>query len=360
MPASSEKWKHFERLVAAIHQAADRGADVRWDDAINGRQFDVTIRFRKGLYEYLTVIECKDYSKPVPVEKIEAFVTKSRDVHAHHAVMASTSGFQTGAREVADRHNITLIHVSDSEEINMAMFRARWTGTTLALHLKSIELIYSGGEKHALPEEANAMAYYCNEIQIQVGPYRNTLNEIIEAHRHAFSIGQLNEYSDNVISCPAGAAVVTADDGEFPLKPIVAIRVVAGVTEARTLTSPIPFDAYLLVPGVKVKNVSTGDENTFRRHDLPLGLNSSFSPDTFYELPTLAAYYYCESVDGEQAMMYLVESFQTGKLFQAQFLLAAESAKFYVPVTDRDVITRLQRRLDRLRTVTGTGVHDRH
>ena len=65
-----------------------------------GRQFDVTIRFRKGLYEYLTVVECKDYEKAIPVEKVEAFVTKSADVHAHRAVMASTSGFQEGAQRL--------------------------------------------------------------------------------------------------------------------------------------------------------------------------------------------------------------------------------------------------------------------
>ena len=27
-----DKWKHFERLVKAIHQAADQGADVRWSE----------------------------------------------------------------------------------------------------------------------------------------------------------------------------------------------------------------------------------------------------------------------------------------------------------------------------------------
>jgi hypothetical protein len=94
MESAVEKWKHFERLVTAVHQVADQGAEVRWDETIAGRQFDVTIRFRRGLYDYLTVVECKDYEKAVPVEKVEAFVTKAADVQAHQAVMASTSGFQ--------------------------------------------------------------------------------------------------------------------------------------------------------------------------------------------------------------------------------------------------------------------------
>ncbi len=49
------KWKKFERLVAAIHSAEQKGASVKWNDAINGRQFDVTIRFKEGFYDYLTV-----------------------------------------------------------------------------------------------------------------------------------------------------------------------------------------------------------------------------------------------------------------------------------------------------------------
>ena len=67
MTGNSGKWKNFERLVTAIHKAADAGAEVRWNETIAGRQFDVTIRFRKGLYEYLTVVECKNRAKPVSV-----------------------------------------------------------------------------------------------------------------------------------------------------------------------------------------------------------------------------------------------------------------------------------------------------
>ena len=69
---ASPKWEHFERLVAAIHQIAQQGADIRWNAKIEGRQFDVIICFEQGLYQYLTVVECKDYATPVPVEKVEA------------------------------------------------------------------------------------------------------------------------------------------------------------------------------------------------------------------------------------------------------------------------------------------------
>ena len=86
----SKKWRKFERLVAAIHAAQNKGATVKWNDKINGRQFDVTIRFRVGLYDYLEVIECKNYSTPIKVEKVEAFITKAAGVRANRAIMAST------------------------------------------------------------------------------------------------------------------------------------------------------------------------------------------------------------------------------------------------------------------------------
>jgi hypothetical protein len=353
MPSTSDKWKHFERLVTAIHQAADDGADVRWNDSINGREFDVTIRFRRGLYDYLTVIECKDYEKPVPVEKVEAFVTKSLDAHAHHAVMASTTGFQRGARDVAQRHNITLIHVTDSEDVDLALFRARWTGTTDALHIQRIELEYVDGEKKPLPEAADAMTYYVKHILLQCGADGLTLDDLIECHSPRFHGGALDAYKDHIISCRPGTCVAGPDDGEFPLRLLARVHVRVGMTNARVLTSPVRFETHLLVPGVKVKNVATGEVNKFSRQRLPLGVNTEFSKGTFYEQPSISAFYYCDGVKDNTATIYLVESFQTGELIQAQLAVNTENARFYIPVSDKAVIQRLQRRLDRLKHTTG-------
>jgi hypothetical protein len=342
-------WKQFERLVAAIHQVADGGADVRWNESINGRQFDVTIRFRQGLYDYLTVIECKDYEKPVPVEKVEAFVTKSHDVHAHHAVMASTSGFQEGAREVAQRHSITLIHVTDSEEVDLSPFAARWAGTAELPHIDGVQLEYVDGEKKSLSQESHAMTYYVRHILTECGPQRLSLADIIECHTPRFVGGPLEVYKDHVITCRPGTRVVAPDDGEFPLRPLARIHVRAGMTRARLVTSPAPFEMHLLLPDVKVTTIASGEEATFHRHGLPLGIDTSFAEGTFYEDPNLAAFYYCDRLDGGLAFMYLVESFQAGSLIQAHFSCPTENSKYYVPVKDNAILQRLQRRLDNLK-----------
>ena len=350
MPTASDKWKHFERLIAAIHRAADEGADVRWDEEIRGRQFDVTIRFRKGLYEYLTVVECKDSKDPVHVEKVEAFVTKSSDAQAHHAVMASTSGFQSAAQEVARKHNLTLLHVTDSADIDPSVFGARWVGTTEVLHFQRVELEYCDGERKQLPEESHKMSYYMKQVRIQCGAEQASLEDLIRGQSSEFLGAGVDEYKDCTILFPLATRVIGPDDNEIPLKPVDCVHVRAGITKARILDGPVKFDPYLLVPDVKVRNIATGGEKTFSQHSLALGVNNTFVPGRFYEQPQSAMYYFCESIEGDVAHLYLVESFQHGQLIQAELLMKTEHANRYLPISDKAVIQRLQRRLDRLKT----------
>ena len=68
------------------------------------------------MHDYLTVIECKDYADRVPVDRVEAFVTKSSDINANKAVMISVNGFQSGAIAVAKKRGIKLLTVSEQFE----------------------------------------------------------------------------------------------------------------------------------------------------------------------------------------------------------------------------------------------------
>jgi hypothetical protein len=349
MAANPEKWKHFERLVAAIHRAADQGAKVTWNDKINKRQFDVTIRFKRGLYEYLTVIECKDLGNPVPVEKVDAFVTKSRDARADKAVMASTAGFQEGAQEVASKHNMTLIHVTDSAEIDLSMFGAHWGTPTVMPHIRSIELLYADGVRKELPRASNALEYYMGHIRLRCGSEEKTLSEFVHANAQRFFGGEVEEYKDHDVACPPEASVVAPDDGEVPLKTLSAIRVCAGMTMARTIAGPVKFDPYLLMPDAKVRNVATGEEQTFGQGTLAFGISTIFEEGKFYEQPQLASYYHCDRIAADTATLSMVESFQHGMLIQAHIRVTLENAKYYVPISDQGAIDRLRRRLEQLR-----------
>ena len=106
-------WRQFERVVASIHIAEMQGAEVNWNETIQGRQFDVTIRFTMGPHNYLTLIECKNYSKPITVDIVDAFATKSRDAKANKAIIISSSKFQSGCIKIAKKHNIDLFTLSE-------------------------------------------------------------------------------------------------------------------------------------------------------------------------------------------------------------------------------------------------------
>src|SRR5260370_21554018 len=114
---TAKKWTKFEHLVAALHRMEMKGAVVTWNDKINGRQFDVTVRFKNGPYNYLTVIECKNHATAVTVEKVDSLVTKATDIGADKAVMFSSCGFQSGAKDVAREHGVPLFSLSQTTEI---------------------------------------------------------------------------------------------------------------------------------------------------------------------------------------------------------------------------------------------------
>jgi hypothetical protein len=222
-----------------------------------------------------------------------------------------------------------------------------------AIHIEHISLEYADGQRRTLPEAADAMTYYVRHLVLECGPDRLTLDDLVQCHATWFHRGAIDEYMDRVITCRPGTRVAAPDDGEFPLEPLARVHVRAGMTKARVLTAPVKFETHLLVPGVKVKNVTTGEESCFSRHSLPIGLNNEFRVGEFYEQPNLSAFYYCDSLENDIAAIYLVESFQFGNLIQAKLSVKTGNARFYVPVSDRAVIARLQRRLERLKRTPG-------
>lgn len=345
MNNKAKKWEQFERLVAAIHGAIDPAAVVTWNDSINDRQFDVTIRFRRGLYDYFTVIECKDYASAVPVGEVEAFITKAHDVKAHQAVMASSSGFQSGAQSVAQKHNVVLINLTDSPDIDLSYFGANWGPKIDAFHIKSIDLQYQDGESKSLPEAHNAMTYYVNHMSVKQGSVTTPLGELLSQRLQSFAAAEHDVYAECKVDYPEGTMLLTPDDGEFPSKLIASVVLRFALTKATTYFGPHQFDPSLLVADVDLQNLSTGESKKVSRHGLPLGTATQFEVGVFYEQPQLPHYFYCDAIVGDLATIYLVESFQLGGLIQATLGVKTQYANFYSPVLDNKVLERLKKRL---------------
>src|SRR3546814_18495417 len=86
--------EYLERVVAGIHAVSSGDAEVIWNESINGRQFDVVVRFQLGTLAYLVLVEVKNRSRRASAQDVEAFVTKARDQQASKAVFVTVAGFQ--------------------------------------------------------------------------------------------------------------------------------------------------------------------------------------------------------------------------------------------------------------------------
>lgn len=186
--------EYLERVIAGIHSATSADADVRWNETINGRQFDVVVRFQLGTLHYLVLIEVKNRIRPASASDVEAFVTKARDQNASKAVFVTAAGFQEGALGVARRHGVDLFTVLfDQSEVDLApagSFALRKgppppgpVELSLAVGepqlvtvVEEARLMYVDGRSFDLPSEASQMTYYAEKSMLSDG---RTLGEFM-------------------------------------------------------------------------------------------------------------------------------------------------------------------------------------
>src|SRR3546814_12920698 len=93
--------EYLERVVAGIHAVSSGDAEAIWNESINGRQFDVVVRFQLGTLAYLVLVEVKNRSRRASAQDVEAFVTKAPDQQATKAASAPVAGFQAAPAPAA-------------------------------------------------------------------------------------------------------------------------------------------------------------------------------------------------------------------------------------------------------------------
>lgn len=76
-------------------------------------------------YSYLTIIECKNYSKSVPVNDIEEFCSKLNQIGEHNTkgIVVSNNSFQEGGLNIARSSGLGLIRINDSNEHEWINYR---------------------------------------------------------------------------------------------------------------------------------------------------------------------------------------------------------------------------------------------
>lgn len=121
--------KDYELFVANLQQALLNAEQVTTQKNISievnkklldscgiEREFDIYWEYELAGFVYKTVIECKDYSSKVSVEKIDALIGKVKDLPDLKAVFATKMGYQSGAKAKAEQNKIDLLIVREQND----------------------------------------------------------------------------------------------------------------------------------------------------------------------------------------------------------------------------------------------------
>lgn len=343
--AKKVAWKYFERIVAAIHYAESQGATVVWNDTIQGRQFDVTVRFKFGLHDYLTVIECKNYSKKIPVEKIDALATKARDVNANKAIIVSSSGYQAGCFDVANRHGIKLLSLNEKIKTNIKELIA---DVTPALNIYDVRLKLANSSKdYTLEDVGGKLHYLMNNIRIESGEISQSPNQII--YEWQMTGPSLSIDNENDISIPFPGNTFANIPYEKPAQ-ITALLFKCRFIEAFVSKGPFldnhireEFNtSYELVD--EIGNIT----HSISLSELKIGFDTKIEVGKFYEIPSLHNSYFCEKIENNIVSWVLVESYQHGHLLQARIKMDIKYSLYYLEITDKKKISKLKLLLEKL------------
>jgi Restriction endonuclease len=114
--------KPFEILTKEIFEALVENPaytkvkhNVKLDGKDGPRQIDVLIQAQVSSLPILTIIECKDESRNLNVQYIDALHSKMQDVNASKAVLVARKGFSKKALQKAKRLGITLCTVMEAK-----------------------------------------------------------------------------------------------------------------------------------------------------------------------------------------------------------------------------------------------------
>jgi Restriction endonuclease len=119
-------WSAFEDHVRQVYQALldikGENISVSRDMIIQGRdglkhQIDVYYEFELVGLRHRIAIECKNTGRPIEKDEILAFSAKIRDCPGVRGCFVAVNGYQSGAKQFAERNDITAITLADLPSI---------------------------------------------------------------------------------------------------------------------------------------------------------------------------------------------------------------------------------------------------
>lgn len=333
----SSSWKQFEKLIAAIKALEHRNAEVTWNEHIDGRQFDVTIRSSQPSGDHLTLIECKKLSSNMNVKEVEAFVTKSRDANANRAMMITNTGFQPGAKKVAKTHGIELIVVSEERAIPDFFFEE---GFLPVVDIRQVSILPSDGTATIdLPRDSHTLHRELTDATIRTHHGQYTLKQLLDiAGPTLMQQGSPEERHLPLYLYDLAEAKIGACSNWCRIS---ALFVRYRLSVLRRLKYP-GLSPVTLQLGYRFADALSGDSKYIHGFYVPHGLNTELKPGHFYEHPALRNYFSCEAVDDDKVKLILLKSEQHPLNLQATMTgRTIEQARYLVEVESKETLKEL-------------------
>ena len=117
-------------------------------------QIDVYWEYKKDGIEHRVAIECKNYNKAVPKEKVCAFYGILVDLDDVEGIMISKKGFQKGAKQYAEHYGISLKELRTPNEGETVI-----GNIDLRLHVEKTSMLFRVDEQWAEEHDINISEY---------------------------------------------------------------------------------------------------------------------------------------------------------------------------------------------------------
>jgi hypothetical protein len=134
------------QLVSADGVMVESPKRLRDKDTGRLREHDIVITRQIAHHEpILIAIECKDRSRPIDVDKIEAFKIKCDRTGIHHGVIVSATGFTEAAKLKAKSQGLRCLNIQDVDELTWI---APQEFRSFGRHHVGTQMMFSIGEEN--------------------------------------------------------------------------------------------------------------------------------------------------------------------------------------------------------------------
>lgn len=108
-------WSSYQEEAAGFFRdlGLEAETNVRVEGARGVHDVDVLVSFQSAGIKVTWVVECKQWSRPIPKERVLVLAGVMADVGADRGLIVAESGFQAGAVRASTNANITLTSLDD-------------------------------------------------------------------------------------------------------------------------------------------------------------------------------------------------------------------------------------------------------